>query len=230
MLNQTYHEISRWDFSFYPQDMCRVTDNEFAITCNLKDDSSHRHEVKFFSVTNDTIVEGNTMNLQHNCIGITHHRGELFVTSGTALHTYSMIGELVKTLYEDKTGHLTVLKCAVSHQGDIIFVTNFEQHKLLTLARDGSIISTFADPELKEPWDVHVTSASHVLVCGWSSNNIVQVDSEGRTKLAVLALEGVENPESIYYNVNNHSIIVGQCKSNYIVVFNLKLHCISCII
>ncbi|KAH3782187.1 hypothetical protein DPMN_160099 [Dreissena polymorpha] len=92
-----------------------------------------------------------------------------------------------------------------------IYVTNNPQHKLITLATDGALISTFMDPELQYPWGVHVTPYGQVLVCGHISHTVMQVDREGSKKLATLISksDGVSRPISVCYNTNTHQIIVG---------------------
>ncbi|KAH3836527.1 hypothetical protein DPMN_109899 [Dreissena polymorpha] len=50
-----------------------------------------------------------------------------------------------------------VYKCAVSPTGDKLYITNRSHDKLLTLAKDGSVLATFTDPALKDPRCVHVT-------------------------------------------------------------------------
>ncbi|KAH3858364.1 hypothetical protein DPMN_100987 [Dreissena polymorpha] len=113
-----------------------------------------------------------------------------------------------------------VHKCAVSPAEDRIYMTNYDQHKLLTLAMDGTLISTFTDPELKCPWGVHVTPAGQVLVCGFTSNTVIQVVREGKTKLA--QIEGVIHPISICVNTNIDQITVGLYNNNEIMVVELQ--------
>ncbi|KAH3791880.1 hypothetical protein DPMN_145371 [Dreissena polymorpha] len=55
---------------------------------------------------------------------------------------------------------------------DKIYVTNRTKNKLLTLTTDGTLISTFTDPELSSPQAVHVTPSEQVLVCGNYSNTL----------------------------------------------------------
>ncbi|KAH3799555.1 hypothetical protein DPMN_153166 [Dreissena polymorpha] len=105
---------------------------------------------------------------------------------------------IVNKIYEDGSSSMAVERCAVSPSGDKIYVTNYDNHKLLTLARDGTVISTFNDPELQHPQGVNVTPAGQVLVWCQSSHTVIQVDREGRKKIATeeqrirrLMLEGV---------------------------------------
>ncbi|KAH3779132.1 hypothetical protein DPMN_180611 [Dreissena polymorpha] len=127
-------------------------------------------------------------------------------------------------MYEDTFRYLTVGRCAVSPSGDRIYVTNYEHHKLLTLARDGTVISTFTDTELQRPWGVHVTPAGQVLVCGHFSHTVIQVDREGKKKIATLATQKdtIKYPLSVFYNWKSGSVIVGQNDKENILVLNIK--------
>ncbi|KAH3742104.1 hypothetical protein DPMN_048838 [Dreissena polymorpha] len=118
-----------------------------------------------------------------------------------------------------------VERCAVSPTGDKLYITNYRQNKLLTLARDGTLLATLTDPALERPDGLHVTPACQVLVCGGWSNIILQGDSEGKSKLATLATrkrDGLSWPESVCYSSTTSSIIVGQYYNNNILVFRVE--------
>ncbi|KAH3718511.1 hypothetical protein DPMN_061316 [Dreissena polymorpha] len=117
-----------------------------------------------------------------------------------------------------------VYKCAVSPTGDKLYIINSLQHKLLTLARNGTRLATYTDPDREGPSCVHVTPAGQVLVCGYLSHTILHVDSEGRRKLATLSTGRYEVwcPESICYCSPSSCIIVGQRASNYILVYKVE--------
>ncbi|KAH3894343.1 hypothetical protein DPMN_018499 [Dreissena polymorpha] len=116
-----------------------------------------------------------------------------------------------------------VNKCAVSPTGDKLYIISWSQHKVLTLARDGTLLATYKDPELVRPDGLHVTPAGQVLVCGGSSHTIVQVDSQGKSKLATLATwwDVVWRPLSVCYSSTTFCIIVGQ-QWNDIMVFRVE--------
>ncbi|KAH3895145.1 hypothetical protein DPMN_019305 [Dreissena polymorpha] len=116
-------------------------------------------------------------------------------------------------------------KCAVSPTGDRLYIiSHYPQNKLLTLARDGTLLATYSDPALRGPRGLHVTPAGQVLVCGFLSYTVLQVGWEGESKLANLATEedGVRNPESVCYSSTTSSIIVGQGKEDTILVFRVE--------
>ncbi|KAH3718300.1 hypothetical protein DPMN_061103 [Dreissena polymorpha] len=113
--------------------------------------------------------------------------------------------------------------CAISPKGDKIFVSNLSDNKVLTLARDGTMLHTFADVYLIGPCNLHVNELGRVLVCGSRSNTIVQLDREGKKKLATLDTrsDGLEGPCSVFYNRSTASFIVGLSFSK-IHVFKVK--------
>ncbi|KAH3895634.1 hypothetical protein DPMN_019799 [Dreissena polymorpha] len=116
-------------------------------------------------------------------------------------------------------------KCAVSPTGDRLYITSHWYNKLLTLARDGTLLATFTDPALRVPRGLHVTPAGQVLlVCGAWSDTVLQVGWEGQSKLATLATQedGVRSPGSVCYSSKTSSIIVGQFRSNNILVFRVE--------
>ncbi|KAH3869861.1 hypothetical protein DPMN_033032 [Dreissena polymorpha] len=97
-------------------------------------------------------------------------------------------------------------------------------HKLLTLATDGSLISTFTDPELQEPYGVHITPAGQLIVCAVSSQTVIQVNRDGNKKPATIASkkDGVIKPVSVCCNKSIQQIIVGLKDYNKIIVMELQ--------
>ncbi|XP_052251315.1 uncharacterized protein LOC127858319 [Dreissena polymorpha] len=216
LFDQQYNEVSHCDVSGELWDFCLITSSEVAVTVG--------NAVQFISVRNESLINGRRIQLQHAARGIAHHHGTLYVTSGTVLYHYTLTGTLMKQLYTDTVGGNSVWKCAVSPARDMIYVTNYAQHKLITLAMDGTLISSFTDPELLHPHGVHVTPAGHVLVCGNTSNSVIQVDHEGRKKLATLLSQkdGLSSPTSVCVNKNVDQITVGLCYNNKIIVLELQ--------
>ncbi|XP_052286226.1 uncharacterized protein LOC127881979 [Dreissena polymorpha] len=222
LLNHQYKVVGHCDLNGYPWDMCKTTSSEVAVTV----DENDTHEVQFVSVNSRQLVKGSKLQFKHRCKGIAHNLQDMFLTSNTALYKYqySMKGAPLKKLYEDTSGDYTVCRCAVSPSGDKIFVTNNCQHKVLTLARDGTVLHTFTDPDLQHPRGIHVTALGQVLVCGGGPYPILQLDGEAKKKLAILGTreDGLNSLHSVCYNRSTASIIMGQWDSNNIVVFKVK--------
>ncbi|XP_052235818.1 uncharacterized protein LOC127847745 isoform X3 [Dreissena polymorpha] len=209
LLDHQYQVVGHCDFTAYPEDMCPITSSEVAVAVDVY---NMTHEVQFVSVNDGQLVKGRKLQFQHRCKGIANHLQDLYLTSSTALYKYSMSGDLLRKLYEDKSGGSTVNKCAVSPSGDKILVTNLSHSKVLTLDRDGTVLHTFTDRDLESPEGIHMTALGQVLVCGGSSNTVLQLDGEGKKKLATLATgsEVLDQPMSVCYNRNTASIIVAQ--------------------
>ncbi|KAH3768841.1 hypothetical protein DPMN_170057 [Dreissena polymorpha] len=72
-----------------------------------------------------------------------------------------------------------VFGCALSPRADRIYIINTGQHKLITLDRNGKVLSEFTDSDLQSPLDVHVTYGGQVLICDREPCTIIQVDHEG---------------------------------------------------
>ncbi|KAH3879862.1 hypothetical protein DPMN_003770 [Dreissena polymorpha] len=220
LLNQQYQVVSHWDVKAEPLDICLITPSEVAVAVN----TSNIREVQFITVNQGKLVSGRKFQFQHKCTCITHHQGNLFVTSGQELYKYSLNGKLICRLYQDRSAALTVYKCAVSPTGDRLYITNWD-NKLLTLARDGTLLATYTDPALPGLLEgLHVTPAGQVLVCGYRPHTVLQVGWEGQSKLATLATEedGVRRPWSVCYSSTTSSIIVGQDRDDNTLVFRVE--------
>ncbi|XP_052222862.1 uncharacterized protein LOC127838862 isoform X2 [Dreissena polymorpha] len=217
LLNQQYQVVSHCRVTQKPQGICQITPSEGAVAVN--------NEVQFITVNQGQLFLGRKLQLRHICTGIAHHQGDLFICSHNTLFKYSLSGKKICRLYEDISEGITVRSCAVSPTGDKLYITNWSHDKLLTLARDGTVLAIYTDPELIQPRGVHVTPAGQVLVCGWASNTIIQVECEGTRKLATLVTrdrDGVKSPMSVCYSSTTSSILVGQFKDENIMVFKVE--------
>ncbi|KAH3771555.1 protein PML-like [Dreissena polymorpha] len=221
LLDQQYEVVSHCSVTGYPSTLCDITPSEVAVTVN--DPAKNIHQVQFITVNNRQLVIGRKLQFKHACVGIAFHQGDMYITTCTALYKYTLNGKLVSKMYEDTSDSYTVFGCAVSPTGDKLYIINCPQQKLLTLARDGSVLATFTDHALQLLNGLHVTPAGQVLVSANGSNTILQVDSEGKRKLATLGTkeDGVVEPISVCYNRHTASIIVGLYKKSSIIVFKV---------
>ncbi|XP_052248407.1 uncharacterized protein LOC127856311 [Dreissena polymorpha] len=217
LLNKTYKVVAHYDLPCSPWSMCSIDTSLVAVTVDS-------NEVHFIRVTNDQLIKDRILKLQHECLGIAHKHGNLYITDGRALYLYTLDGNLVREMYKDTSGNHTVSSCAVSPDGDKIYVANISSNQLVTLSREGTVISTLTVPGLSSPIGVlpglHVTDAGQVLVCGYYTNTVAQVDRDGRKRLAEVFTENnnVIFPMSVYYSKHTRSIIVGM-NNNDITVF-----------
>ncbi|XP_052215866.1 uncharacterized protein LOC127834233 isoform X3 [Dreissena polymorpha] len=217
LLDQTMKVVTHYDLPSNPLSTCSIDSSLVAVAMYIK-------EIIFIRVTNRKLVKDRTMEFQHLCHSIAHHQGNLFITTVTALYQYTVDGRLLRKLYEDTRGTWTVGTCAVSPDGERIYVTNYD-NKLVTLSRDGTVISTLSDPALmwgENKPGLHVTDTGQVLVCGGWSNTIIQVDTDGGQRLADVVTEkdNVRKPTCVYYSKHTGILVVGMSGDNCILVFS----------
>ncbi|KAH3873550.1 hypothetical protein DPMN_036788 [Dreissena polymorpha] len=107
LLNHQYQVVGHCDLTDWPNDMCKITPSEVAVTVYQNVTNG---EVQFVSVNGGQLVMGRKLQFQHKCKGIAHNLQDLYLTSGTALYKYSMKGALLNKVYEDtsdlKTGKM----------------------------------------------------------------------------------------------------------------------------
>jgi len=221
LLNSSYQVMSTSNVPDWPEDVCSTGEREAAVAV---DGGKGRHEILLVRIKAGKIEQMNTIKLQHRCGGLAHHGGQLYVTTNTALHMYDMAGGQGRQLYSDETGKYTFTRCAVSPDGSRIYITNATHHKLITLNKDGTTLSTLTHPELQFPSSPHVTAHGHVFVTCHRRNTVVQV-TEKNNQQTVTTLAGGKNgltsPRSLCF-YSNDSLLVGQWDNDNIVELKLK--------
>ncbi|KAH3794414.1 hypothetical protein DPMN_147947 [Dreissena polymorpha] len=112
------------------------------------------------------------------------------------------------------------MACAVSPNGDRIYLTNEHSNQLITLSTihctvisklDLNVLKTSSELAQPAHHGLHVTDMGNVPMCGSvSPNSIVQVDKHGIEVLATVLTEedGVKSPTSVYYSQQTGSLIV----------------------
>ncbi|XP_052781935.1 uncharacterized protein LOC128218323 [Mya arenaria] len=218
LLDQEYRVVDHRDVPEYPWDVRHIGGNEVAVCVNNNDDD--RHELHFINITKGTLVTTRELSFPHNCFGAVHLGTNLYISSYTALYVYTITGRPVKKLYEYKSDGGTVRRIAISNDGKTFYITNSSNHQLITLDNLGNKLATFTDPDLRRPYGVHVTTAGHVFVCYLTSNTVMQIDKDGKMKLATLAKEkdGVYEPQAVYFSNRTSSLVVGGYKDTLLVV------------
>ncbi|KAH3753003.1 hypothetical protein DPMN_187632 [Dreissena polymorpha] len=103
----------------------------------------------------------------------------------------------------------------------MIYVINKCCHQLLTLARDGTVLSYFTHPQLQHPNGVCVTPAGQVLVCAYVSNNVMQVDREGKRKIAIVTQ--ISSPTAVFYSRDDLVMLAHQ-SSSLLYVYNSEVN------
>ncbi|XP_052815308.1 uncharacterized protein LOC128242256 [Mya arenaria] len=218
VLNRDYKVIAQCDVPIEPQDICHISGNQVAVAVNWPEDVTH--EVHFLTVSAGTITMTRKFSVDHDCVSIRHHEEQLYVGSITALYIYTHAGKQVKKILENRSGRQTVIHFALNQDGNKIYICNYYDPKLFTIDMNGSIVATLKDPDISTACDVHVSEDGHVFVCSWYNNMVVQVDQEGKKKLATLVRkeDGINCPKAAWYSPYTGRLIVGGKQDNILVV------------
>ncbi|XP_052780966.1 uncharacterized protein LOC128217690 [Mya arenaria] len=218
LLDKAYRVLDHCGVPGEPWDVCHIDGNEVAVCVNSR--QTDTRGLYFINASDGKLVTTRKLTSTHGCIAAAYHGGQLYISSGTALYVYTMSGQKVKRLYDDISGTFTVMKCAISNDGETIYITNYTGHELITLNNKGKKQASLTDPDMKSPIGVHVTSAGHVFVCCSSSGTVLQVDKDGKKKLATLARkeDGVCRPYSLFFSSRTSSLIVGGEKDTVLVI------------
>ncbi|XP_052769426.1 uncharacterized protein LOC128209441 [Mya arenaria] len=221
VLDSKYKVTAHYALPEYPRDICNISDHQVAVA--VDGHYSVRHEVHFLTVSADTIKMTRMFSVDHYCNSIRHHEGQVYVGSLTALYQYTTEGRLVKKVYQDTSAKVTVNRYAFNTDGNQIYISASSLRKVVTIDTQGNILATLQDPDLDWPYSIHASEGKHVFVSSTKSSTVVQVDQEGRKKLATLVRkgDGINNPSSIWYSTNPSRLIVGG-KQNDILVMKLK--------
>ncbi|XP_052777001.1 uncharacterized protein LOC128214534 [Mya arenaria] len=225
LLNKDYKVIDQFGLLNPPQHLCHIAGEEIAITEAIDDHAfgEYGHEVYLLTVTKGKLQTWRKFPTDDWCTCIAHHQGKLYVGSFNALYQYTMTGQLVKKLYQDDTLGCTVNMCTVSPEGDRIYVTMYYKHKLVTLDKDGQVLCTLEYPELHLPSGVCVSPSGYVFVCGFGPDNVIQINRDGKKKLATVArkADGLLGPQSVWFSEQTSSLIVGNGGSDNLIVVKL---------
>ncbi|XP_052778368.1 uncharacterized protein LOC128215805 [Mya arenaria] len=221
LLNRQYEVIDHCDLQDPPEQLCHITGSEVAVAVNGISVTSYG--VHFFTVTKGKLLAVRKFTTDHEIHAIAHHQGKLYMGSHFDLHLYTMDGNIIKTICDEKSPYHIVHRCAVSPDGERIYVINPNTSKLITLDTSGHVLSTEDDSYLERPYGLCVSPSGHMFVCGQRSNTVVQVDKEGRKTLATVArmAHGLWNPRSVWFSEQTSTLIVGNFEDDSITVVQL---------
>ena len=218
LMDYNYKIIATCEVPNFPQDVCCTDHREVVVAVN---NYSARHEIIFVRIRPGRLERTRSINVQHNCYGVTHHSEVLYVATYTAVHAYDMKTSKGRELYSDETEDHTACKCAVSSCGGQIFVTDNSNSKLIALNTNGTTLYSISHTELTGPSDVHTTPSGHVFVSCFSAGTVWQISNTHKMSTLVNGTNSLTRPTALCLNSNN-ALIVAQHENDDIVVFELQ--------
>lgn len=197
--------------------ICLVGNHEAAV-CLF-----HKQAIQFVSL-GSTMSPTRSIQLTHECFGLAYSDGELFVTDeGTQLRVYDLKGKLQRTIVSNQTGSRmfeSARHLAVSAKGDLVYVADWYKG-LVCVDKYGVEMFRYLGHELKCCHGVATDGRGSVFVCGWGSNNVVQLQESGEVLGEVLTdRHGVHLPQSLCFDKKHKKLFV-TTYSNSILVYDL---------
>jgi hypothetical protein len=134
-----------------------------------------------------------------------------------------MSGDRQQEFSKDQSGQQIfsdIRSLAVNSDHSKIFVADYYKG-LIILDRTGQLIGQFNVPELTRADGVCLYSNDSVLVCGFSSKNVLQFSLDGKLLGEVLKTDHCY--QAVCCNTNNTKLIVGLCEND-----DIEVHDINC--
>ncbi|XP_053388738.1 myosin heavy chain, clone 203-like [Mercenaria mercenaria] len=215
-LKSNYKLKDNCDLDASPKNICFISKNEVAVKMN-------NNTIQFIDVSN-TMSKTRCIDIvSGGQFGLAFCMGELWTSGRVGVNVYSTTGNLVKSI-DNNQNVQPIFKSGTQHMaasGDSVLVTD-SSDGAVCLNNDGTIRRELRSSGLKYTRGVCVSDDGIVLLCGFSSNNIVMFSSEGKYLGELVAQDvGLKSPISLCYDVNKHSVIVTCSFSNAISVVEL---------
>ena len=222
-----YAVMAHCNLPEFPRDVCVIGDTEVAVTVSevVEMNRSIKNEIHFLGLIDGNLEATKVLKMPHLCRDIAHHQGHLYVSDCNTIYKYTTGGQLVKKIYQNKSGECTIERMVISNDGSRLHITNRDANQLLTMDVEGRHVTSLEDVDIALPTAMCVSKVSgHVFLCGQWSNTIIQVEKDGRRKLTTLAIEedGVEFPQTAMFDSHASAVVLGQWESDHILVLKLK--------
>ena len=170
---------------------------------------------------------GHDLQLDKRCLGVDVSRQQICVSCHNVLKSDGEVRVLDRQgILKHQLGIREDGSClfswpnyiTVSTAGDNIFVSDYETDTVTCMKVDGSIVYQYKDTDLKRPRGLYCDDGENVMVCGFNSNNIHVITSDGKKYGTLLSSQdGLEGPWCVAYRKSNDTLVVG-CVSNEMIV------------
>jgi hypothetical protein len=151
--------------------------------------------------------------------GMTYCAGELWVSAGNDINIYSTSGTLLNSIGSDVNGQgifSSIKQMTVS--GENVFVAD-SSHGVVCLTRDGTVKRELRDKMLADTRGVCVANDGIVFISGYSSQNIMMFNSEGKCLGELVTKDsGLVNPLSLLFD-DKTNCLVAVCFSGKMIVY-----------
>ncbi|XP_053385629.1 uncharacterized protein LOC123537752 [Mercenaria mercenaria] len=219
-LNESFTVEDHIQVDGRPYSVCRTGTNEVATFLDGK------NKIQFVSLGQRMELK-TAFNIDSSEVGVSYDvlQGSLLICGGNQVSVYTKSGVLLQAYSKEETGDkmfVSAKQLAFNTQNLYMFVTDDSDGKIKALVKDGKTIWTFSDPKLQRPWGVCVLPGDIILASGLASNNVLQIDKDGRKIGELLgASEQLKYPYALAFDRKNSGLLIGS-SSNKIHVYTLS--------
>ncbi|XP_053373195.1 E3 ubiquitin-protein ligase TRIM71-like isoform X2 [Mercenaria mercenaria] len=209
------------DLSYCPWQICSVEKHGVAVSFHKR---GAVKKIQFVS-TEGKMKKTRMLETDHGCYGIAHKNGHLYITdSNTTVFVYNITGTKLKQFSKDQSGQplfSDIYSLFVCRNDSEIYVTD-SSYGLIVLDQDGKLLGKYNCPQLKHARGACDIDDANVLVCGESSNNIIQFSPNGAVVGEVLPSDQCNGScRAICFDRQHSKIIVGHVGRDEIEIFDV---------
>jgi hypothetical protein len=162
----------------------------------------------------------------HVCLGLGYRNGKLYVTdSRKTVYVYNKTGTMLIQFSKDQSGYNlfdNIYSLTVTQDGERMYVAD-SKYGLVVLSKEGKLHGKYEPSNLRNAWGICETDSGEILVCGESSNNIVQFSPNGEVIGEILTSDGKAGGcQAVCYDHNHQRLIVGRYRRDYIEIYDMK--------
>lgn len=198
-----------------PHGVCCISDNEIAV-CTGK-------TIQIFNTENH-LQFTRSINISHNSFGLSCHNGMLYVADSRVVYKYDMDGSLQKEYNANPEGNdvsSDIVNIVVNPLNNYIHVTDYINNTVITMDQEGFVVNIVKDV-ISGPWGICLDNYGQVFVSGYYSNNIIQLNSDGKFIKTVIN-EEASGSRGLCFDKTCERLYVGNRWDKDITVFNAEV-------
>ncbi|XP_053376409.1 uncharacterized protein LOC123535215 [Mercenaria mercenaria] len=221
------NKFKRLDMNYNIKDHCDLGDSPRSICCTGPNEVAVKmktNKVQFISV-GSSLSKLRVISIEDGYfIGMAYCDEELWISTGRGVNVYSKSGTLLKTISQDINGR-NIFKSNTRHtaaSGETFIVTD-DCDGAVCLGRGRTVQRELRNERLVSTKGVCTSSDGTVFLSGYSSNNIVMFDKDGKCFGELVSKDdGLVNPISLCYEGMGNFIIVTCASSDKVIIFDLS--------
>ena len=171
---------------------------------------------------------GRSIQLDKKCWGIDVSGEEIYISCHNdpgegEIRVLDLNGQLKRKISVSQDGSFRFTNpyyLAVSTSRKKIFVSDDSTYIVTCMTLNGDIIYQYQDNDLRSPGGLVVDTGDNVFVCGYATNTIHVITSDGR-KSYTLDCDEIERPSSMTFRDNDSMLIVGCNSQSPLIVYKL---------